>query len=91
MELSERCIQTLENEGFSSVYEESRSPAEQFILPLSEKPITVMVTEGSLLIQEGNETKELLPGDRHDGVSPVPYPATAGPAGCQYVVGEMSQ
>lgn len=89
MELSELCIKTLENEGFSTVYEESRAPGSAFELVNEAASMSIFVSEGTLLVSLDNETKELLPGDRSDVPPGVSQPCIAGPTGCQYVVGEM--
>lgn len=89
MELSERCIQTLENEGFASVYEWSDGPGVGYAEHQHEAKVTIFVTEGSLLLTVHGETKELLPGDRFDIPPITSHSALAGPAGCQYVIGEM--
>jgi mannose-6-phosphate isomerase class I len=89
MELSERSIQTLEKEGFTSIYEESRTPGQVFYIKSTESPLVIFVTEGSLLISIGNEIKELLPGNRYNVPPNTSLVATAGTQGCQYVIGEM--
>jgi quercetin dioxygenase-like cupin family protein len=89
MELSERCIQTLENEGFTSVYEESLVSGETFAVLESENKVSIFVTEGSLAVEVSGETKPLLPGDRFDFPPQLPHEVVAGQAGCQIVVGEL--
>lgn len=88
MELSERCIQLLEKEGFSAVYEEQQSAGLVFELLNGAGLLSVIVTEGSLMVSLNDKTKELLPGDRFDVPLHSPQSVTAGPAGCQYVIGE---
>lgn len=89
MELSERCIKTLENEGFTTVYEGQQIAGFVFELINMAGIMAIYVTEGSLLLPSNNETKQFLPGDRFDIPPSVSQLVTAGPAGCQYVIGEM--
>ncbi len=88
MELSERCIQTLEKEGLS-VYETSQLPGHRRESPLSEHKTALFVTEGSLEVTINNETKILKAGDRINLPANSLYSTTAGPNGCQLVIGEM--
>jgi len=90
MELSERCIQILENEGFSTVYEESLAPGEVFEVAPSLHLITIFVTEGTLLTAGNHETKSLVPGERFDLPPQKAYAFTAGRVGAQCVVGDFS-
>lgn len=89
MELSERCIKTLENEGFTSVYEWADKPGVVYAEHQHKDRVTIFVTEGSLTLEINGETKQLLPGDRYNVPPQVPHSAVVGPVGCQYVVGEM--
>lgn len=90
MELSERCIQTLEKEGFTSVYEWSDEPGVVYDEHQHQDRVTIFITEGSLAIEINGEIKNLLPGDRFDVPPQVPHRGVVGPSGCQYVVGEMT-
>lgn len=89
MELSERCIQTLEKEGFASVYEWSDGPGVVYAEHQHEGAVTIFVTEGALTLKINAESKDLRAGDRFDITARTPHSAVAGPEGCQYVVGEM--
>lgn len=89
MELSERCIKTLEKEGFASVYEWSDGPGVVYGEHQHEGAVTIFVTEGALSLTISGETKELRAGDRFDIPALTPHSALVGPDGCQYVVGEM--
>lgn len=89
MELSERCIQTLENEGFVSVYEWTDAPGVVYEEHVHQGPVTIFVTDGSLIMKIGKETRELRTGERFDVPMETPHSAVVGPEGCQYVVGEM--
>lgn len=89
MELSERCIQTLEKEGFISVYECSDAPSLVYAEHQHDEKVALIVTEGTLLVKMSGQTKELLPGDRIDIPAHTLHSGVVGPQGCQYVVGEM--
>ena len=89
MELSERCIQTLEKEGFPYVYEWQDKPGELYSEHLHQGKVTIFITEGSLELTIDNHVHLLRPGDRFDIPPQTLHSATAGPHGCQYVVGEM--
>lgn len=89
MELSERCIQTLEKEGFPSVYETQDAPGAIYEEHSHEGKVTLFITEGLFEITLLGETKALIAGDRVDIPKETPYTALVGPQGCQLVVGEM--
>jgi quercetin dioxygenase-like cupin family protein len=88
MELSERCIQTLEKEGFPSVYEVQDAPEAIYEEHIHKGKVTLFVTEGAFEITFLEQTKRLLAGDRVDIPKGTPYSALVGPTGCQLVVGE---
>ncbi len=89
MELSERCIQTLEKEGWPHIYEWSDAPGTTYPEHQHQDKVVLFITEGSLELTMGGQTHELRPGDRLDIPPETPHLATVGPEGCQYVVGEM--
>ncbi len=89
MELSERCIQTLEKEGFPFVYETQDAPGAIYEDHKHEGKVTLFITEGSFEVNLSGETKSLVAGDRVDIPKDIPYSAIVGPQGCQLVVGEM--
>lgn len=89
MELSERCIQTLEKEGFPFVYETQDAPGAIYEEHKHEGKVTLFITEGSFEITLQEETKNLAAGERIDIPKDTPYSAVVGPQGCQLVVGEM--
>jgi quercetin dioxygenase-like cupin family protein len=91
MELSERCIQTLENEGFKDVYEWSGEPGVVRPEHTHKDEVTVIVTEGSIDIKIEGEIKTLRAGDRFDIPPDVLHSALVGPSGCQTVVGKMGE
>lgn len=88
MELSERCIQTLEKEGFPSVYEIQDAPDAIYEEHTHKGKVTLFVTEGVFEITFLGQTKRLVAGDRVDIPKDTPYSALVGPTGCQLVVGE---
>ena len=89
MELSERCIQKLEQEGWLHVYEWSDAPGTEYAEHSHQDKMAIFITEGSLSLTLDGETKELTVGDRLDIPPHTPHSATVGPDGCQFVVGEM--
>ena len=89
MELSERCIATLEKEGFAYVYEWQDKPGTVYPSHQHQDKVTIFITEGSLELVIGGGLHKLRPGDRFDIPPQTEHSATVGPAGCQYVVGEM--
>ncbi|MEZ4103916.1 MAG: cupin domain-containing protein [Candidatus Paceibacterota bacterium] len=88
MELSERCIQTLEKEGFITIYEESETSGATHETHIHPYNVALFVTEGVLKVTINGETKELKAGDRVDIPANTQHSAVAGTDGCQYVVGE---
>ena len=89
MELSERCIQTLEKEGFVSVYETQDAPGAIYEEHKHEGKVPLFVTEGLFEITLLGQNKHLVAGERVDIPKDTPYSAVVGPNGCQLVVGEM--
>ncbi|MCB9811186.1 MAG: cupin domain-containing protein [Candidatus Nomurabacteria bacterium] len=88
MELSERCIQTLEKEGFITIYEESEASGATHETHTHSYNVALFVTEGMLEVTINGETKELKAGDRANIPANAPHSTTAGPNGCQFVMGE---
>jgi len=88
MELSERCIQTLEKEGWSSVYEWSEAPGTEYPEHSHQVHTAIIITEGSMSISMNGETKELQVGDRIEIPPHSVHSVVVGSAGCQFVVGE---
>ncbi|MEZ4194862.1 MAG: hypothetical protein R3B53_00465 [Candidatus Paceibacterota bacterium] len=89
MELSERCIQTLEKEGFTYVYEHQDAPGAIYEEIEHKDRVSIFVTEGSFEITLSKQVKNLVPGDRFNIPPQTPYSAVVGTRGCQLVVGEM--
>lgn len=89
MELSERCIKTLEREGFVHIFEDQDAPLAIYPEHTHQDKVTVFITEGSFDVAVKNEIISLRAGDRFNFTPHVPYSAAVGPQGCQFVVGEM--
>lgn len=89
MELSERCIQILEKEGWPHIYEWSDSPGAVYPEHSHQDKVVIFITEGSLSMRMQGETKELKAGDRLNIPPDTLHSATVGQQGCQFVVGEM--
>lgn len=89
MELSERCIQTLEKEGFPYVYEWKDEPGTIYPEHLHQDKVVMYITEGSIELKIGDRTHLLKAGERFDVPPQVLHSGVVGPLGCQYVVGEM--
>lgn len=90
MELSERCIQTLEKEGFPFVYEWKDKPGMEYSEQTPQHKVSVCVTEGVLFVVRAGISHEYVAGSRCDLLPGIPYLITVGPTGCQYVIGEMN-
>ena len=89
MELSERCIQTLEKEGFPSVYEWKDEPGTVYNAHQHQGKVSIFITEGTIELTIAGIAHTLRAGNRLDIPPQVPHSAVVGPHGCQYVVGEM--
>lgn len=89
MELSERCIQALEKEGWPHVYEWSDAAGTEYPEHSHQDKVAIFITEGSLSVHINGETKELQAGDRLDIPPNVAHSVMVGPQGCQFVIGEM--
>jgi glyoxylate utilization-related uncharacterized protein len=88
MELSERCIAQLEQEGFVHIYEWQEGPNDRFSDRVHTMPTALYISEGSVEITLQGITKTLRTGERLDIPEGIPYSTVAGPSGCQYVAGE---
>lgn len=88
MELSERWIQTFEDEGFSSVYE-WQDPAGTIYEEHAHKgKVSLFVTDGSITFDFSGEKKEVSQNQRFDVPVGVPHSAIVGPQGWIGIVGE---
>lgn len=90
MELSERFIQTLEKEGFDSVYEWQDVPDTFYSIHSHPNKVTVYVTDGSLIIDIEGRKKVVAAGQRFDIPPETPHSVTASETGAIYIVGEMA-
>lgn len=88
MELSERFIQKLEAEGFSSVYEWQDNPNEVYETHEHKGRVALFVTDGSITFDFLGEKKEVKAGERFDVPVGVPHSAIVGPQGAIMIVGE---
>jgi quercetin dioxygenase-like cupin family protein len=88
MELSERCIQTLEKEGFNYVYETQDAPEAIYEEHVHKGKVTIFVTEGAFEITVAGQVTNLVAGERYSIPPTVPYSAVVGSMGCQLVIGE---
>ena len=66
MELSERNLRTLDEEGFSSVYEWFDKPDVKYPSHSHDYKTTILISEGSMDITVNGETKTYRVGDRID-------------------------
>jgi len=89
MELSERCIMTLESEGFHHVYEWQDKPGTVYEEHAHQGQVSLFVTDGLLTFDFSGEKKEVRAGQRFDVPIGVPHSAIVGPEGAIYIVGEM--
>ncbi len=91
MELSERYIQTLEREGYSAICERQDAPGQ--LHPEHSLPFraAVLVTDGSLMFDFGDETKEIRATERFNIPADRSHSVTAGPEGAIYIYGEETK
>ncbi len=88
MELSERCIQTLEKEGWSHIYEWQDKPGAIYEEHSHQGKVVLFITEGQIDFTINGTTHTLKTGDRFDVSPHTLHSAVVGPQGCQFVVGE---
>ena len=88
MELSERCIQTLEKENWHHIYEWQDKPGIIYPEHTHRGKVTIFITEGSIELTISGEVLSLRPGDRFNVPPNTPHSAVVGPQGVQFVVGE---
>ena len=89
MELSERCIKTLEAEGYEFIDEQHH--ARGTILPVVTAATTtcLFVTEGSIILTYAGLVQSLTIGNQATIPPHTPYSIMVGKVGCQLVIGEM--
>lgn len=88
MELSERCIHTLEKENLSNIYEWQDKPNFVYEEHCHKGRVVFYVTEGSIELKMNGEIHQLRTGDRFEVPPGTSHSAVVGPLGAQYVVGE---
>jgi quercetin dioxygenase-like cupin family protein len=88
MELSERCMKTLEDEGFNSVFEWTDPARTEYPEHEHKGKVALYVTDGSITFDFEGTIKVLKPGDRLDVPVGALHTATVGDRGWTVVVGE---
>ena len=88
MELSERYIKILEDEGFSSVYEWQDTPGTVYKERSHKGKVSLCLTDGSITFEFSGEKKELIAPIRFDVAVGVRHSAVVGPKGAIYIIGE---
>lgn len=89
MELSERYIQTLEKEGFTSISEWQHEPGEILAERSHGDKASYLITDGSMKFVIDGLAKQISAGQRLNVPSSTPYSAEAGAEGVIYIMGEM--
>ncbi len=88
MELSERAIQTFEDEGFDSVYE-WQDPAGTVYEEHSHKgKVSIFVTDGSITFDFSGTKKEVVANQRFDVPVGAVHSAVVGPQGWIAIIAE---
>lgn len=87
MELSERYIQTLEKEGFATVYEWQDVAGHEYAASSQSGKVAYLVTDGSITISLANDSTTIVAGDRFDVPAGVAYQVTVGPDGWIGIIG----
>jgi len=88
MELSERCMQTLEKEGFESVFEWTDPARTEYPEHAHKGKVSLYITDGSVTFDFEGTIKVLKVGDRLDVPIGALHTATVGDRGWSVVVGE---
>ncbi|MEK7639218.1 MAG: cupin domain-containing protein [Patescibacteria group bacterium] len=89
MELSERFIKILEDEGFTHVFEWQDKPGTIYQTHTHKGKVTIFITDGSVTFDFSGDKKEVKAGERFDVPVGAPHSAIVGSQGALYVVGEM--
>lgn len=87
MELSERYIQTLEQEGYSSVEELQDKPDSDYADCLYASKVSFCLTDGLITITLPTGPIELIAPTRFDIPANTPFTAKVGPLGAIYIFG----
>lgn len=88
MELSERNIKQLEDDGFKMVYEWFDEPNVTHQNHNHETDHEIIITEGSLSLMVKGGESIYTTGDRFTIPANIEHSVKAGPEGCKYVIGE---
>jgi quercetin dioxygenase-like cupin family protein len=88
MELSERWIQTFENEGFTQVYEWSDAPHTYYEPHAHKGKVSLFVTDGAIVFDFAGEKKKICAGERFDVPVGIMHSTTVGPQGWIVIVAE---
>lgn len=88
MELSERYIKILEDEGFPSVYEWQDAPGTVYHEHSHQGKVSLFVTDGSVTFDFEGIKKEVVAGERFDVPVGKKHSAIVGPKGWIVIIGE---
>lgn len=88
MEMSERWIKTLEDEGFLSVYEWSDPAGTSYPKHAHKGKVSLFVTDGSVEFDFSGDKRLIKAGERFDVPIGVEHSALVGPNGWTVIVGE---
>ncbi len=89
MELSERYIQILENEGLPHIYEWQDQPGTIYKEHAHKDKVTIFLTDGSVTFDFSGEKKVVKATERFDVPVGKLHSAVVGEKGAIYIVGEM--
>ena len=89
MELSERYIKILEDEGFPSVYEWQDKAGTIYEAHAHKGKVSLFVTDGSIAFDFEGIKKEVVAGERFDVPVGKSHSAIVGSQGWIVIVGEM--
>ena len=90
MELSERCIQTLETEGYNSIDEQQYAPGTILPTVIATSKTAIIVTDGTITVTYSDIVHTLNSSERITIPAQIPYSILVGGMRCQLVVGEMT-
>lgn len=90
MELSERTIQILEAEGYTTIDEQQYAPDTTLPAVISPGRTTIVVTDGEITVSYLDIVRTLTTLNRITIPARVPYSISTGSAGCRLVVAEMN-
>ncbi len=88
MELSERYIKQLEDEGYNPVYEHYDEPNTSYPAHSHKEQHAIIIVEGSMKVMVDVEMKTLHVNDKIILSPNEEHSVLIGPKGCKYVVGE---